>query len=295
MIEKDNPDLSVNKQCKLLDVCRATFYYKPKPVSELDLMFMAKIDAQYLKTPFYGYRRMTVVLQREGFRIGFKRVRRLMRLMGIEAIYRKPKTTISNPENKTYPYLLKDRTIDRPNQVWATDITYIPMRHGFLYLVVVMDWVSRYVLSWKLSNTLEAAFCCEALEEALQQYEKPDTHNSDQGSQYTSQEYIKILITYGIEISMDGRGRYMDNIFVERLWRTVKYEEVYLKAYETAADSRAQIGAYLKFYNEERPHASLGYKTPKEIYFGLESPDGFVDNPDGLPTTPQGQQQQEND
>lgn len=292
MIEKENPNLSINKQCKLIGVCRATFYYKPKPVSEMDLKFMAKIDMQYLKTPFYGYRRMTVFLQREGFRIAFKRVRRLMRLMGIEAIYRKPKTTISNPEHKTYPYLLKDHAIEKPNQVWATDITYIPMKYGFLYLVVIMDWVSRYVLSWKLSNTLEASFCCETLQEALLLYEKPDMHNSDQGSQYTSQEYINILIAHSIQISMDGRGRYMDNIFVERLWRTVKYEEVYLKAYETVADARAQIGAYFKFYNEERPHSSLEYKTPKEIYFGLKRPDGFVDNPNGLPTTPQGQQQQ---
>jgi putative transposase len=290
MIEKDNPDLSINKQCKLIGVCRATFYYKPRPVSELDLKFMTKIDAQYLKTPFYGYRRMTVFLQREGFRIGFKRVRRLMRLMGIEAIYRKPKTTISNPEHKTYPYLLKDLAIEKPNQVWATDITYIPMKYGFLYLVVVMDWISRYVLSWKLSNTLEAGFCCETLQEALLQYEKPDIHNSDQGSQYTSQEYTKILMVHNIQISMDGRGRYMDNIFVERLWRSVKYEEVYLKAYETVAEAKRQIGAYFKFYNEERPHSSLGYKTPKEIYFGLKSPDGFMDNPKGLPTTPQGQQ-----
>lgn len=263
MVEKDNPALSINKQCKLMGICRATYYYKPKPVSEKDLRLMERIDMQYLKTPFYGYRRMTVFLKREGFSIGFKHVRRLMRLMDLEAIYRRPRTTIHNPDHKIYPYLLKMVPIDHPNQVWATDITYIPMRYGFLYLVVLMDWISRYVLSWKLSNTLEADFCCEALQEALLLYKKPDIHNSDQGSQYTSQEYTKILMDHNIQISMDGRGRFMDNIFVERLWRTVKYEEIYLKAYETVADARAQIGVYFKFYNEERPHAALDYKTTK--------------------------------
>lgn len=215
-----------------------------------------------------------------------------MRLMGLEAIYQRPRTSKSHPDHKVYPYLLKGLNIQRPNQVWAVDVTYIPMRRGFLYLVALMDWVSRYVLSWRLSNTLEADFCIEALEEALWRFGSPEVHNSDQGSQFTSKGYVDILIQKGVQVSMDGKRRFLDNIFVERLWRSFKYEEVYLKAYETAAEARMSIGKYFQFYNNERPHEALGYKTPKEIFAGNARPDGYVDNLlRELPTSPQAQPQ----
>lgn len=291
MVEKENKDVSLKKQCDLLGICRSSLYYKPSSASEEDLELMRKIDEQYLKTPFYGYRRITVCLQREGYAVSFKKVRRLMRLMGLEAIYQRPRTSKSHPGHKIYPYLLKDMAIERPNQVWTTDITYLPMRRGFLYLVALMDWVSRYVLSWRLSNTLEADFCIDALEEALSLFGIPEVHNSDQGSQFTSQSYVGILTANGIQVSMDGRGRFLDNIFVERLWRSLKYEEVYLNAYETVADARRSIGAYFHFYNNERPHEALGYKTPKEIFSRNARPDGLVENSKEFPTTPQAPQQ----
>ena len=223
------------------------------------------MDRQYLKTPFYGSRRMSVWLRREGYLVNRKRVRRLMRVMGIEAIYRRPNTSRPSPENKVYPYLLRGLEVSGVNQVWMADITYIPMARGFLYLVAIMDWYSRYVLAWRLSNTLDADFCVDGLEEALRQG-KPEIFNTDQGSQFTSEAFTSMLLEHGIQISMDGKGRYMDNIFVERLWRSVKYEEVYLKAYQNVPEARAGIGAYLRFYNHERPHQALGYQTPQEIF-----------------------------
>jgi putative transposase len=291
MIERENTLVSLKRQCELLGICRSSLYYKPSSASDEDLELMRKIDEQYLKTPFYGYRRMTICLQRAGYGVNFKKVRRLMRLMGLEAIYQHPRTSKSHPDHKIYPYLLKDMTPFRPNQVWAVDITYIPMKRGFLYLVALMDWVSRYVLSWRLSNTLEADFCCEALEESLRLFGVPDIHNSDQGSQFTSERYVGLLISHGAQISMDGRGRFLDNIFVERLWRSVKYEEVYLKAYETVIDARKSLATYFHFYNNERPHEALGYKTPYEVFRGFARPDGFVGNSREFSTIPQAPQQ----
>lgn len=292
MIERENQDLSLNKQCALLGVCRSSLYHKASPTCDVDLELMKRIDAQYLKTPFYSYRRMTACLQREGYDVNCKRIRRLMRLMGLEAIYQRPKTSKSHPEHKIYLYLLRNLKIDRPNQVWAADITFIPMRRGFIYLVALIDWISRYVLSFRLSNTLEADFCIEALEEALYFFGCPEIHNSDQGSQFTSNSYIDVLVGHGVQISMDGRGRFLDNIFVERLWRSLKYEEVYLKAYENIAEARYNITRYFHFYNEERPHEALGYKTPKEVYLRQSWPDGIGDNSYELPTIPQAQPQQ---
>ena len=291
MLEKQNIKISLKKQCDLLGICRSSLYYKPVKAVLEDLDLMRKLDEQYLKTPFYGYRRMTAWLQREGYAVNLKRILRLMRLMGIEAIYQRPKTSKGHPEHKIYPYILKEIHINRPNQAWAVDITYIPMRRGFVYLVALMDWHSRYVLSWRLSNTLEADFCVEALEEALALFGKPEIHNSDQGSQFTCNAYIEVLTGYDIQISMDGKGRFLDNIFVERLWRSVKYEEVYLKAYESIPEAREGLAAYFRFYNEERPHEALGYKTPEEVFRGNARPDGYVDNCKQLPTSPQAQQQ----
>ena len=226
---------------------------------------MELIDKQYLLTPFYGSRKMAAWLRGQGHPVNRKRVQRLMRRMGIEAIYRRPRTSTPASENKVYPYLLRGLQIDRANQVWAADITYIPMARGFLYLVCVMDWHSRYVLSWRLSNTLEADFCVDALEEGLRG-DLPGIFNTDQGSQFTSDAFTSVLLAHGVRISMDSVGGYMDNVFVERLWRSVKYEEVYLKAYESVAEARAGIGAYLRFYNSERPHQALDYRTPAQVF-----------------------------
>jgi putative transposase len=226
---------------------------------------MALMDRQYLKTPFYGSRRMTVWLRTQGHQVNRKRVRRLMQLMGLEAIYRRPNTSKPAPGHKVYPYLLRGLEVNRVNQVWATDITYIPMARGFLYLVAIMDWHSRYVLAWRLSNTLEVDFCVETLEEALNKG-KPEIFNTDQGSQFTSEAFTGRLLAQGIQVSMDGRGRCMDNVFVERLWRSIKYEEVYLKAYQNGTEARRGIGAYLAFYNQERPHQALTYQTPGQVF-----------------------------
>ena len=232
---------------------------------------MRKLDEQYLKTPFYGSRKMMEFLHRKGYAISRDKVRRLMRLMGLHAIYRKPRTTIASKEHKKYPYLLGGMTIDRPGQVSAADITYIPMARGFLYLVAIIDWHSRFVLSWRLSNTLDAPFCAEALRESFE-YGIPEVSNTDQGSQFTSEDYISVLEEHPIEISMDGKGRCMDNIFIERLWRSLKYEEVYLYSYESVTEARAGIARWIEFYNYERPHQALGYRTPWEAFNNMPKP-----------------------
>lgn len=261
-------DISIYSQCELLALARSSFYYNPNPESDFNLMIMSRIDEIYTKHPFLGSRRIKMRLQSEGFNIGRDLVVTLMRKMGIEAIYPKPKTTKHSPEHKVYPYLLRGMKIDKPNQVWASDITYIPMLKGFLYLVVVMDWFSRYVLSWRLSNSLNGNFCQVALREALEK-EKCDIFNTDQGSQYTSNPFQDMLKGHHILPSMDGRGRAFDNIIVERLWRTVKYEEVYLKAYEDGLDAFENLDKYFLFYNNDRQHQSLEYYTPYEVYHGL--------------------------
>ena len=229
---------------------------------------MKLIDRQYLATPFYGTRKIVAWLNNKGYKVNRKRVRRLMRIMGLKAIYRRPRTSKPTPGNKIYPYLVNGIEITRPNQVWAADITYIPMAKGFLYLVAIIDWYSRYVLSWRLSNTLDADFCAEALEEALRKG-RPEIFNTDQGSQFTSEAFTGLLERHGVRISMDGKGRYNDNLFIERLWRTVKYEEVYLKAYQDAREARVGIGEYFRFYNATRPHQSLSYLTPAEVFYSI--------------------------
>jgi len=264
MIEQPN-SLSLSRQCQLLGLSRAALYYHPVAVSDDELELMALIDRQYLRTPFYGSRRMTAWLQTQGHLVNRKRVQRLMGLMGLEAIYQRPRTSRPAPQHRTYPYLLRGLVIERVNQVWAADITYIPMARGFLYLVAVMDWASRYVLAWRLSNLLNASFCIEAREEALRQG-RPEIFNTDQGSQFTDQDFTGVLGAHGVAISMDGRGRFSDNIFVERLWRSLKYEEVYLRAYQNVAEARQGIAAYFNFYNHERLHQTLGYRAPRQVF-----------------------------
>jgi putative transposase len=256
----------VAKQCQLLDINRSVLYYRPKGHSDEDLVLMNLIDHQYLATPFYGARKMAVELTKQkGLPVNRKRVRRLMQLMGIRAVYRRPRTSKPAPGHNVYPYLLRDLKITRPNQVWAADITYIPMSKGFLYLVTIIDWYSRYVISWRLSNTLDDDFCVAALEDALSKG-TPEIFNTDQGSQFTSEAFTGLLKEHDIRISMDGKGSYNDNLFIERLWRTVKYEEVYLKAYKDGREARISLGEYFHFYNTSRPHQSLGYRTPAEVY-----------------------------
>ena len=266
LVEREDAALPVSQQCRLLAVPRSSVYRPPAEVSEVDRAIMALIDRQYLARPYYGSRRMAAWLATQGHVVNRKRVRRLMRLMGLVAIYQRPNTSKPAAAHKIYPYLLGGIMIERVNQVWCSDVTYIPMAKGFLYLVVVMDWASRAVLGWRLSNTLGAEFCVEALEEALAHYGRPEIFNTDQGSQFTSDDFTGTLKRHEITISMDGKGRCMDNIFVERLWRSLKYEEVYLNAYATVAEARAGIGAWLSFYNNERQHQSLGYRTPLQIY-----------------------------
>lgn len=265
MIELKYPDLSVRRQCALLGIARSGLYYVPKEPSEENLLLMRLLDEQYTRTPFYGVRRMTRWLHSRDYGVDEKRVRRLLRLMGLEAIYPKPKLSVGGPEHRKFPYLLRGLAIIRPDQVWAADITYLRLRHGFAYLVAIMDWFSRYVLSWDVSNTMEADFCAAALEDALRR-SCPEISNTDQGSQFTSEDYLGRLERAGVRISMDGRGRFLDNIFVERLWRTVKYEDIYLHEYETVSDARAGLSRYFPFYNEERFHESLGYLTPAQVY-----------------------------
>jgi len=253
----------------LLEISRSGLYYQPVGISEVDLTLMKLIDRQYLDTPFYGARKIVAWLKSQGQRVNRKRVQRLMRLMGLKAIYRRPKTSKPAPGHKIHPYLLGGLRITRPNQVWAADITYTPMARGFLYLVAIIDWYSRYVLSWRLSNTLDAGFCVEALEEALRK-SKPDIFNTDQGSQFTGEAFTRLLKQHGVRISMDGKGSYNDNLFIERLWRSVKYEEVYLKAYQDGRDARIGLGNYFRFYNTERPHQTHGYRTPAEVYSAIQ-------------------------
>src|SRR5271154_3339218 len=266
LVERENPALPVSQQCRLLAVPRSTVYRQPAEVSAEDLAIMALIDRQYLARPYYGSRRMAAWLATRGHVVNRKRVQRLMRLLGLVAIYQRPNTSKPAAAHRIYPYLLGGLAIERANQVGCSDVTYIPMAKGFLYLVVIMDWASRAVLAWRLSNTLGADFCVEALEDALSRYGRPEIFNTDQGSQFTSEDFTSTLKGYGITISMDGKGRCMDNIFVERLWRSLKYEEVYLHAYASVAEARTGIGAWLGFYNEERQHQSLGYRTPQQIY-----------------------------
>ena len=266
LIDREAPALAVSRQCRLLSVSRASVYRRSAEINEEDCAIMALIDRQYLVRPYYGSRRMAAWLATQGHVVNRKRVRRLMRLAGLAAIYQRPNTSKPAPAHKIYPYLLGGISIERVNQVWCADVTYIPMAKGFLYLVVIMDWVSRAVLAWRLSNTLGAEFCVEALDEALARHGRPEIFNTDQGSQFTSDDFTGTLERHKVTISMDGKGRYMDNIFVERLWRSLKYEEVYLNAYASVAEAKAGIGSWLEFYNEERQHQSLGYRTPRQIY-----------------------------
>jgi putative transposase len=266
MIDRTH-NLSVVRQCRILRLARSTAYYQPVPISLTDLALMRRIDELHLNYPFAGSRMLRDMLRREGQTIGRKHIITLMKKMGIEALYRKPNTSRRHTAHPIYPYLLRDIRIERPNQVWATDITYIPMRRGFVYLVAIIDWYSRRVLAWRLSNTLTTDFCIDALEEAIARYGTPDIFNTDQGSQFTSGEFTGCLKKNGIRISMDGKGCWCDNVFVERLWRSIKYEEVYLKAYDSVSTARAGLGVYLAFYNARRPHQSLDGQTPDTIYF----------------------------
>lgn len=259
--------LPVSKQCQVLDLPRSSFYYHEAAVDRRDLDLMKAIDKIYLDRPFYGSRKILRELRKQGFSVGRDKVVRLMRKMGIEAIYRKPRTSIPQPFSKIYPYLLKDLPIVRLNQVWATDITYIPMAKGFSFLVAIIDLLSRKVLSWRLSNTMDTSFCIEALEEAVCEFGAPEIFNTDQGSQFTSDNFTDALRAHRIKISMDGKGRWVDNVFIERLWRSVKYEEVHLKAYDTMQQAKVSLDAYFRFYNENRPHQTLDYRTPDEVYY----------------------------
>jgi putative transposase len=267
MIEPNLPGLSVGKQCALLSISRSSFYYEPKGESEMNLDLMRLIDKQFLETPFYGVRQMTWHLRNEDHLVNEKRIRRLMRLMGLMPIYQKPNTSKAAKGHKIFPYLLRGLRVDRPNQVWCADITYLPMRRGFLYLVAIMDWHSRKVLAWRISNTLEADFCVAALNEAIHKFGPPEIMNTDQGSQFTSFAWTDRLRRSTIRISMDGKGRFLDNIFVERLWRSMKYECVYLHAWETGSEARAGIGNWMEFYNHKRPHSSHGGKPPAVVYW----------------------------
>jgi len=259
--------LSITKQAKALGISRSSVYYLPRPVSPANLAIMRRIDELHLEFPFAGSRMLRDLLNREGIETGRRHVATLMKRMRIEALYRKPNTSKPVPGHKIYPYLLRSVTVDRPDQAWAMDITYVPMARGFVYLAVVVDWYSRRVLAWRLSITMEAGFCVEALEEALARHGRPGVFNTDQGSQFTSQEFTSVLLEAGIAISMDGKGAWRDNVFVERLWRSIKYEEIYLKAYDNVGEARASIGRYLTLYNGRRPHSSLDRRTPDQAYF----------------------------
>jgi putative transposase len=266
MIEPRHPHLSVVRQCELVAVSRSGFYHRPAGETSLNLELMRLIDAQFLETPWYGSRQMARHLRREGYAVGRKRIRRLMAKMGLAPIYRRPRTSTPHPEHRILPYLLRDLAIDRPDQVWCADITYLPMRRGFLYLVAVMDWATRKVLSWRVSNTLDVEFCLEALEEALARFGRPGIFNTDQGGQFTSPRFTGVLQQAGVRVSMDGRGRWMDNVFIERLWRSLKYECVYLHAFETGSELRAGLSNWIGYYNAGRPHSALAGRTPDEAY-----------------------------
>jgi putative transposase len=266
MIDTEHPKLSVAKQCELLSLPRSTYYHRPKPRPAADLALMRVIDETYLAFPFFGSRQMTRWLQREGYEVNRKRVRRLMRLMGLTAIYRHPSLSKKTAAHPIYPYLLRDLSVERSNQVWATDITYIPVHGGVIYLCAVIDWHSRMVLAWELSNTLDASFCVRAVQRAMAIHGTPEIFNTDQGSQFTSAAFTQPLLATGVRLSMDGKGRCLDNVFIERLWRSVKYEEVYLRRYETMIDAHTHLDAYFRFYNERRPHSAHGRQTPAEVY-----------------------------
>jgi putative transposase len=266
MIDREH-DLPITRQAEVLHISRGSVYYLPRPVPDADLAIMRHLDQLHLEFPFAGSRMLRGLLAAKGYKIGRRHVKTLMQRMGIEALYRRPRTTKPEPGHKIHPYLLRGLSIERPNQVWAMDITYIPMARGFVYLAVVLDWFSRRVLSWRVSITMEAAFCVEALEDALAQHGKPDIFNTDQGSQFTGHAFTGVLANNDIAISMDGKGAWRDNVFVERLWRSVKYEEVYLRAYDSVSEARASIGRYLGFYNGRRPHSSLDGTTPDQAYF----------------------------
>jgi len=270
MIER-GAAVRVNRQAELLALSRASVYYQRRPVSERDLRLMRRIDELNLEAPYYGARKLAVQLRREGHSIGRKHVRTLMRRMGIEALYRKPRTSIPAREATIYPYLLENRAIERPNEAWASDITYVPMAHGFLYLMAIIDVASRKVLAWRLSNTLTVDFCVEALEEALKKFGPPEIFNTDQGSQFTSEEWLTPLKAADVAISMDGKGRWIDNVFIERLWRSVKYEEIYLRGYANGHEAERSLSKYFAFYNARRVHETLGYATPDEVYFSASA------------------------
>jgi putative transposase len=267
LVEPDHPELSVRRQCELLGLSRASLYYLPAPESPRNLALMRRIDEQYTARPFFGSRQMTAWLVQHGERVNRKRVQRLMRLMGLEAIYPKPRLSTAGRGHRIYPYLLRGVAIGRPDQVWSADITYVPLATGFMYLAATIDWYSRYVVAWRLSNTLDGAFCLDMLEEALSRG-RPEVFNTDQGVQFTAQAWTSRLEAAGVQVSMDGRGRWADNVFVERLWRTVKWEEIYLRCYEAVAELYGGLQQYFGFYNGERPHSALGGRTPAQVYQG---------------------------
>jgi len=307
MIDPRKEDLPVRRQCELLALSRSGVYRPQSATAARDLALMRRLDDLHLRLPFYGSRRMLFELNKEGCGVNRKHVQRLMRVMGIAALVPRPGTSKPAPGHKIYPYLLRGVAITQPNHVWAIDITYIPMAHGFLYLVAVIDWASRAVLAWRLSNTMETRFCIDALDEALARYGRPKIFNSDQGSQFTSEAFTGRLITAGVAISMDGRGRFLDNIFIERLWRSVKYEEVHLKAYADGREARAGIGSWMSFYNEDRPHQAMDNQTPMAVWrSGMDKIEAArieaaravdmplrLDNANALPTYPQQQQKQQ--
>jgi len=301
LVDRDHGRLSLRRQCALLGVARSGVYRAARPVNDNDLALMRRLDELFTAWPFLGSRRLAEMLRAEGRRINRKRVRRLMRKMGIAALGPKPRTTKPAPGHKVFPYLLRNLAIDRSNQVWVADITYVPIGRGFLYLVAVMDWASRAVLAWRLSNTMDVSFCVSALEEALARFGRPEIFNTDQGSQFTSAAFTGVLAAAGIRISMDGRGRWMDNVFIERLWRSVKYEDIYLKGYADGREAKAGIGAWVAFYNAQRPHQALANRTPLAVWregvtgaLGDTTVDMTLrlDNAGALPTCPQSPQQQ---
>jgi len=293
MVRRDVPGLSLSRQCDILSISRSSFYYTPRGESAENLALMRRIDELFLKYPFYGSRQMVRQLRREGIFVGRHRVRRLMRLMGLEAIYQAPRTSKPHSEHRVYPYRLKGLAIERPDHVWCADITYIPVRRGFLYLVAIMDWATRHVLAWRLSNTMDAGFCIEALDDALSRYGKPEIFNTDQGCQFTSFDFTGRLKDAEVTISMDGRGRCMDNIFIERLWRSLKYEAVHLHELSDGFHAERVIADWIDFYNTERPHSALGGGTPAEAH-GAIKPVDMMDKAFALTTSPQAQQQQGN-
>ena len=284
MIDRADGRVSLVRRCRLVEISRSSLYHQPRAPGAATLELMRRIDEQYLKTPFYGSRKMAAWLRERGYAVGRDRVRTSVRMLGLEAVYQKARTGKSAAGHKIYPYLLRDLVIDRPNQVWCSDLTYIPMARGFIYLVALMDWFSRYVLSWRL---LHADCCFDALEEELDCYGKPLIFNTDQGSQFTGEAFITVLLDAKINSSMDGKGRWMDNVFIKRLWQSLKYEETYLNAYETVAEVNAGINSWITSYNVSRSHQALGYRTPTEIFAGSAGGCGDVDNANALPTSPQ--------